>query len=269
MRNSDDDAASLCSVAPAVLLTLAACAVGAGLPHARHGCARGLHERRRSASHRARPAPESASGDAATLAPAAATPTRSSGSASRIRCSTNSSTSALRENHDLRIALARFDEANALLRDARFDHLPDRHRQRRAPATRAPAPTSSPGVSRADRDIESYTRRHRRGLGARRVRPRAAQRRVAARRRGGHRGGSRRAAGRDRRRGRAQLPRAARPAGAPARRAQQRRQPARDAAHRRGAARRRPRHRVRHVARPRAARDHACRASRRSQPRST
>src|SRR5690348_8258174 len=31
---------------------------------------------------------------------------------------------ALRENHDLRIALARFDSANALLRATKFDRLP-------------------------------------------------------------------------------------------------------------------------------------------------
>lgn len=62
---------------------------------------------------------------------------------------------ALTENHDLRIALARYDRANALLRGARFDRLPTIT----AGATAADSRASSaelPGTPRADRDVEQY-----------------------------------------------------------------------------------------------------------------
>jgi len=62
---------------------------------------------------------------------------------------------ALTENHDLRIALARYDRANALLRGARFDRLPTIT----AGATAADSRSSSaelPGTPRADRDVEQY-----------------------------------------------------------------------------------------------------------------
>jgi NodT family efflux transporter outer membrane factor (OMF) lipoprotein len=62
---------------------------------------------------------------------------------------------ALLANHDLRIALARYDRANALLRGARFDHLPTLTAQATASETRASA-DQLPGVARADRDGESH-----------------------------------------------------------------------------------------------------------------
>ena len=144
------------AVASAVLLTLAACAVGpdyrkpdTDVPAAYTSDAQriatsaaGASEparvtRRRSPLYRHR------------------TPTRRSGSASRIRCSTNSCTRALRENHDLRIALARFDEANALLRESRFDYLPTVTASADASDARSSVDQMA-GVGRPDRDIESY-----------------------------------------------------------------------------------------------------------------
>ena len=59
-------------------------------------------------------------------------------------------------NHDLRIALARYDRANALLRDARFDQLPTITAGAEAADVRASA-DQAPGVSRADRDGERYS----------------------------------------------------------------------------------------------------------------
>src|SRR5688572_22191001 len=59
-------------------------------------------------------------------------------------------------NHDLRIALARYDRANALLRDARFDQLPTITANAEATDVRASA-DQAPGVARADRDGESYS----------------------------------------------------------------------------------------------------------------
>ena len=164
---------------------------------------------------------------------------------------------ALLANHDLRIALARYDGANALLRDARFDQIADDHR---AGHRERLAPQRRPGARRAARrnaTAESYC------AGAiaaweldlfGRVR-----RNVEAQPRGrrSERAGPGRVAGRDRRRRRAQLLRTARPAGTPARRARQRDNQQRDAAHRAGAPRCRPRHGLRHLARARATRSHA------------
>lgn len=62
---------------------------------------------------------------------------------------------ALRSNHDLRIALANYDRANALLRGVRFDYLPTVTAEGTASDSRASA-DQAPGVPRADRDAESY-----------------------------------------------------------------------------------------------------------------
>jgi outer membrane protein, multidrug efflux system len=63
---------------------------------------------------------------------------------------------ALAANHDLRIALSRYDRANALLRGAKFDHLPTITAQANASESRLSA-DQAPGASRAGRDgIESY-----------------------------------------------------------------------------------------------------------------
>jgi NodT family efflux transporter outer membrane factor (OMF) lipoprotein len=62
---------------------------------------------------------------------------------------------ALAANHDLRIALAHYDHANALLRGARFDALPIITAQANAGDARASA-DQLPGVSRDDRDGRSY-----------------------------------------------------------------------------------------------------------------
>ena len=63
---------------------------------------------------------------------------------------------ALSANHDLRIALARYDRSNALLRGAKFDYLPTITASGEAADTRASA-DQAPGVARADRDGESYS----------------------------------------------------------------------------------------------------------------
>lgn len=63
---------------------------------------------------------------------------------------------ALSANHDLRIALANYDRANALLRGARFDYFPTITAHAEASDGRASA-DQAPGVSRADRDAESYS----------------------------------------------------------------------------------------------------------------
>lgn len=62
---------------------------------------------------------------------------------------------ALDANHDLRIALAHYDRANALLRGAKFDVLPTITAQADAADTRASA-DQLPGVARDARDGESY-----------------------------------------------------------------------------------------------------------------
>lgn len=63
---------------------------------------------------------------------------------------------ALSANHDLRIALANYDRANALLRGAKFDYFPTITAHAEASDGRASA-DQAPGVSRADRDVESYS----------------------------------------------------------------------------------------------------------------
>jgi len=62
---------------------------------------------------------------------------------------------ALVANHDLRIALAHYDHANALLRGARFDTLPTITAQGTASDARASA-DQLPGASREARDGKSY-----------------------------------------------------------------------------------------------------------------
>ncbi|WP_460733512.1 efflux transporter outer membrane subunit [Lysobacter tyrosinilyticus] len=63
---------------------------------------------------------------------------------------------ALKANHDLRIALANYDRANALLRGAKFDYFPTITGHAEASDGRA-STDQAPGVSRADRDAESYS----------------------------------------------------------------------------------------------------------------
>lgn len=63
---------------------------------------------------------------------------------------------ALNANHDLRIALANYDRANALLRGAKFDYFPTITAQAEAADSRASA-DQAPGIPRADRDTESYS----------------------------------------------------------------------------------------------------------------
>lgn len=62
---------------------------------------------------------------------------------------------ALGANHDLRIALASFERANALLRGARFDHFPTVTASAGAADVRLSA-DEAPGVSRAGRDQENW-----------------------------------------------------------------------------------------------------------------
>lgn len=63
---------------------------------------------------------------------------------------------ALRANHDLRIGLARYDRANAMLRGARFDHFPTVTANAQAADSRASA-DQLPGVDRDARDGDSYS----------------------------------------------------------------------------------------------------------------
>lgn len=62
---------------------------------------------------------------------------------------------ALSSNHDLRIALANYERANALLRGARFDYLPTLTATAEAADLRLSADEAQ-GVSRAGRDQESW-----------------------------------------------------------------------------------------------------------------
>jgi NodT family efflux transporter outer membrane factor (OMF) lipoprotein len=62
---------------------------------------------------------------------------------------------ALGENHELRIALARYDEANALLRGAGFDRLPTVTASAGASNSRSSA-DQLPGMTRAERDTGSF-----------------------------------------------------------------------------------------------------------------
>lgn len=63
--------------------------------------------------------------------------------------------SALRANHDLRVALARYDGAHALLREAGFDRYPTVTATGAASDGRSSA-DQLPQASRAERDTESY-----------------------------------------------------------------------------------------------------------------
>lgn len=63
---------------------------------------------------------------------------------------------ALAANHDLRIALARYDQANALLRGARFDRFPTVTADAQGSDSRASA-DQLPGVDRDARDGKSYS----------------------------------------------------------------------------------------------------------------
>ncbi|MCF7223681.1 efflux transporter outer membrane subunit [Marilutibacter chinensis] len=62
---------------------------------------------------------------------------------------------ALVANHDLRIALSRYDRANALLRGAKFDRFPTVTASAEGGESRSSA-DQLPGVARGDRDVESY-----------------------------------------------------------------------------------------------------------------
>lgn len=62
---------------------------------------------------------------------------------------------ALRENHDLRIAYANFESANALLRGARFDRLPTVTASANASDNRLSA-DQAPGLDRDQRDGKRY-----------------------------------------------------------------------------------------------------------------
>src|SRR5690606_6633087 len=63
---------------------------------------------------------------------------------------------ALQANHDLRIALTRFDRADALLRGARFDALPTITAHGEAADVRSSA-DQAPGLAREARDGESWS----------------------------------------------------------------------------------------------------------------
>jgi NodT family efflux transporter outer membrane factor (OMF) lipoprotein len=63
---------------------------------------------------------------------------------------------ALASNHDLRIALASFDRANALLRGSKFDRFPTLTASAQGSDARASA-DQAPGVARDDRDGKSYS----------------------------------------------------------------------------------------------------------------
>ncbi len=63
---------------------------------------------------------------------------------------------ALAQNNDLKTALARFDRANALLRESKFDLFPTLTASGEASDARASA-GQMPGVARAQRDSESYS----------------------------------------------------------------------------------------------------------------
>ncbi len=63
---------------------------------------------------------------------------------------------ALRENHDLKVALARFDQSNALLREARLDYLPTVTAGAGVSNSRTSA-DQLPGMTRADRDTNRYS----------------------------------------------------------------------------------------------------------------
>ncbi|NDK37529.1 RND transporter [Pseudoxanthomonas gei] len=63
---------------------------------------------------------------------------------------------ALVSNHDLRIALARYEQANALLRNAKYDRLPTLGASAEASDSRSSS-DQLPGVGRAGRDSDQYS----------------------------------------------------------------------------------------------------------------
>lgn len=63
---------------------------------------------------------------------------------------------ALFANHDLRIAWARYQQANALLRNARYQRLPTLGVSAEASESRSSA-DQLPGAGRAERDVEQYS----------------------------------------------------------------------------------------------------------------
>ncbi len=63
---------------------------------------------------------------------------------------------ALLANHDLRIALAHYEQANALLRDSKYDRLPTLGASAEASDTRSSS-DQLPGVDRAGRDSDQYS----------------------------------------------------------------------------------------------------------------
>ena len=63
---------------------------------------------------------------------------------------------ALLSNHDLRIALARYEQANALLRNAKYDRLPTLGVSAEASDARSSS-DQLPGVDRAGRDNDQYS----------------------------------------------------------------------------------------------------------------
>lgn len=63
---------------------------------------------------------------------------------------------ALLSNHDLRIALAHYEQANALLRNSKFDHLPTLGVNAEASETRSSS-DQLPGVDRPGRDNDQYS----------------------------------------------------------------------------------------------------------------
>ena len=144
------------AVASAVLLTLAACAVGPDYRKPDTDVPAAYTSDAQRIATSAAGALEPAKGDAATLAPM---PTPDADAAFWERFEDplldELVTRALRENHDLRIALARFDEANALLRESRFDYLPTVTASADASDARSSVDQMA-GVGRPDRDIESY-----------------------------------------------------------------------------------------------------------------
>ncbi len=63
---------------------------------------------------------------------------------------------ALLSNHDLRIALARYEQANALLRNSRYDYLPTLGANAEASDSRS-STDQAPGIGRAGRDSDQYS----------------------------------------------------------------------------------------------------------------
>ena len=106
--------------------------------------------------------------------------TRAGGASSRIRCSSSSRTAALDANRDVRSAMARLDQARAVFDEDRRAALSDRDGRRLRRRPRA-------GAARVQRRAAAHqhlSRRLRRVLGARSLRPgaRGDRRRLGQRR---------------------------------------------------------------------------------------